>query len=113
MRALPIPRTYSNAALYAAHSNAPYVIAILAHALSKLLNCMHAIRAGCLYSYAGHAALSEVRAITRASCASSSRPAGYPAMGGGLPLAAISALTGMHRLSTLARKCASFESGAS
>jgi hypothetical protein len=99
--------SYACAALCHADSYAAPVIAVSAHAIA----CLH-IRAGCLYSYAEHAAQSEVRAIARASCASSSGQAGYRPEGGGLPLTGISTSTGMHRLSRLARKVRAFEIGA-
>lgn len=112
MKALPYTRTgYACTALHAADSVAPIGIAVIAHALSRLLSCTHAIRAGCLYSYADDDVMSERRLVTRAACASSGVVAGKPCTGGGLPFVASSASTGMHRLYRLSSKVSPFETG--
>lgn len=113
MQVLPYPRTgYACAALHAADSAAPIGIALIAHALSSLLNCLHAYGAGCLYSNADDDVTSERSCSARAACASGYGLAGHACMGGGLPLDVDSTSTGMHRLSRLARKFQTFETGA-
>lgn len=80
--ALHTRTSYACAALCVADSIAPLRIA---HALSKLLSCTHAIRAGLLYSYADDDVMSERSSSHRAACASSGCVAGKPCMGGVYP----------------------------
>jgi hypothetical protein len=108
---VPTAHRRASASLHCACHIAALAFAVIAQALSSLLYCTHAIGAGCLYSYAAHAIIYDERLNERASCVSSCALAGRLAMGGGLPLIASTAGTGMHWLARSLRKFRSFEIG--